>query len=377
MGIKAGMVGVGSFAQSFIPHFKAHPGVDELVFCDLDEEKLAENAEKHGIDRTVVGLDALCDSDVDAVLIFTQNWLHAPQAAQALRAGKHVYSAVPTGISVEEIADLVKAVEETGLVYMLGETSYYYPAVIYCRQRFAEGAFGHVVFSEAQYYHDFDHGLYDVMKSRGGERWKETAGGPPMHYPTHSTSEIISVTGAYMTHVSCQGFVDRHEDGLFREDVNIWQNVFSNETALFSLSDGSSCRVNEYRRVGHPGTVSMSMFGTEGSFEHSESGSMWLTKDRNTCQNVSELIACSSDTGTAPVHPVDRLPDELRELHSGHEGSHAFLVDDFVKACLNHAIPPNNIWDAARYALPGIIAHESAVKNGELLAIPDYGDAPE
>jgi predicted dehydrogenase len=27
--------------------------------------------------------------------LFTQNWLHAPQAVQALNAGKHVYSAVP------------------------------------------------------------------------------------------------------------------------------------------------------------------------------------------------------------------------------------------------------------------------------------------
>ena len=40
----------------------------------------------------------------DAVVIITQNWLHGPQAVHALRAGKHVYSAAPTGITVEEIA---------------------------------------------------------------------------------------------------------------------------------------------------------------------------------------------------------------------------------------------------------------------------------
>ena len=376
MGIKAGFVGVGSFAQPFIPLFKAHPGVDEVVFCDLDEQKLAENAAKHGVKRTFVGLDAICESDVDAVMIFTQNWLHAPQAVQALRAGKQVYSAVPTGITVDEIADLVLAVEETGRIYMLGETSYYYPAVIYCREQFGKGAFGHVVFSEAQYYHDYDHGLYEVMKSRAGERWKEIAGSPPMHYPTHSTSQIISVTGARMTHVSCQGFVDRHEDGLFRKGVNKWDNVFSNETALFRMSDGSSSRISEYRRIGHPGTVSMSMFGTEGSYESSESGSMWLGKDRKACENVTDMLTCAGPEGMAPVHQVDRLPTTMKGIHSGHSGSHAFLVDDFVTACLTGETPVNNVWEAARYALPGILAHESAERGGELLEVPDFGDGP-
>jgi hypothetical protein len=32
------------------------------------------------------------------------------------------------------------------------------------------------------------------------------------------------------------------------------------------------------------------------------------------------------------------------------------------------------VWAAARYNLPGIIAHESALREGELLSIPDLGD---
>ena len=80
-------------------------------------------------------------------------------------------------------ARIAEAVRETGNIYMLGETSYYYPAVIYCRQRFREGAFGDIVYAEAEYYHDWDHGLYAVAKWRGGKNWRETAGVPPMFYP--------------------------------------------------------------------------------------------------------------------------------------------------------------------------------------------------
>jgi hypothetical protein len=79
---------------------------------------------------------------------------------------------------------------------------------------------------------------------------------------------------------------------------------------------------------------------------------------------------------TATVHDVDRLPTEFIGLPNGHSGSHQFLVDDFLTAITNGTTPPNNIWDAARYAIPGVIAHESAVAGGELMEIPDLGDGP-
>jgi predicted dehydrogenase len=393
MGIRLGIVGVGAFAQHFITLYNAHPDVDQVILCDHDAEKLQTNVEKHGITQTSPSLDDLCDTDVDAVALFTQNWLHGPQAAQALRAGKHVYSAVPPGITLEELRAIADAVKETGNIYMLGETSYYYPAVIYCRQRYREGAFGDIVYAEGEYYHDWDHGLYDVAKWRGGENWRETAGVPPMFYPTHSTSQIISVTGAHMTHVSCQGFTDHHEDEIYKS--NQWENPFSNESALFKLSDGSSARINEFRRIGHPGAVRMTMFGTNGSFEQNAAGSVFLTKDRNerevldehltsrraTTQVKGDMDKVTADDGThhsvAPVHPVHRLPNEFKGLPNGHNGSHQFLVDDFVRACNQNKIPPNNIYEAARYLIPGIIAHESAKKEGELLTIPDLGDPPQ
>lgn len=392
MGIRLGIVGLGAFAQHFIPLFKAHPGVDQVILCDLNAEKRRVNAEKHGIAHTSPALADLCGVDIDAIALFTQNWLHGPQAAQALRADKHVYSAVPPGISLDELRAIVRAVRETGRLYMLGETSYYYPGVIYCRQRFRERAFGDIVYAEAEYYHDWDHGLYEVAKWRGGENWREIAGVPPMFYPTHSTSQILSVTGARMTHVSCYGVVDHHEDKIYA--ANQWRNPFSNESALFKLSDGSIARINEFRRIGHPGTARMTMFGTQGSFEHNAAGAVWLTKDRAERESLDAQLTCrrpathvkgdmdkvSADDGThhsvAPVHPVHRLPAAFKGLPNGHSGSHQFLVDDFVRACTTGKTPPNNIYEAARYMAPGIIAHQSALKGGELLEIPDLGDPP-
>ncbi len=223
-----------------------------------------------------------------------------------------------------------------------------------------------------------------------------------MHYPTHSMSLIVSVTGAHATHVSCMGFADKHNDGLFRKGVNLWDNEFSNETALMRMSDGSICRINEFRRVGHPGTVGMSLYGTEGSYEEQWGGTetlptlraaSWLVKDRKLCVNLGEELACSgvpaeqinkemakvtSTDGThcdvSKIHPVERLPKEYIGLPNGHNGSHQFLIDDFIMACVRGKQPPNNVWQAARYLAPGLIAHESAKQGGVLLEVPDFGN---
>lgn len=85
--------------------------------------------------------------------------------------------------------------------------------------------------------------------------------------------------------------------------------------------------------------------------------------------------------GTAPLVSSDillcsHLPKEYTGLPNGHLGSHQFLMDDFVTACVSGKQPPNNAWMAARYLIPGLTAHESAVRGGELLPISDFGDPP-
>lgn len=396
MGIKVGVCGAGAFGRCFIPLFKAHPLVDEVVLAEAFPDRLGEEAARFEIRRTCASLEELCATDVDAVAILTQRHLHGPQAIHALKAGKHVYSAVPTGISVEEIGELVETVKRTGLTYMLGETSTYYPSTLFCRKRFAEGDFGRFVYGEAAYYHDMSHGFYQAFQHSGGEKWKEVAGFPPMYYPTHSVSMIVSVTGARVTHVSCFGFTDDHEDGIFTPEGNLWGNVFSNETALMHTSDGGSCRINEFRRVGWAGgnSVHLSLYGTEGCYEEQANAQVWVTKRPGEMTDLRDLLRCQDipvpqedgalhealkadfHRGVSAVHPVERLPREFAGLGNGHYGSHQFLVDDFVTACVKQTLPPNHVWAAARYSLPGIVAHESAKRGGELLPVPDFGDAP-
>ena len=157
------------------------------------------------------------------------------------------------------------------------------------------------------------------------------------------------------------------------------------ETMLCRMSDGSVSRFNEFRRIGHPGTVRLSLFGTRGSYEQHTGSKVWVTRDPKELQDVTDHLAiqdlpagdAGTYTGVSRVHPVDRLPRSFVGMPNDHLGSHQFLVDDFVRSCITGIQPPNNVWQAARYLLPGLVGHESAMRGGVMMEVPDLGAPPQ
>lgn len=391
--LSIGVVGAGQFSKSFATLWDLHPNVSRLRVTDLHSARAKELAANYADAVVDEGFEAMLASDVDAVAIFTQRWTHAPLVIAALEAGKHVYSAVPMATTITEIEDIIAAVERTGLTYMMGETSYYNPATVYVRERIRSGDLGRVFYSEGDYVHDMDLGFYAAYQYSGGETWRETASYPPMLYPTHALGGVLGALPARAVSVSCIGIEDDRNDGVFDKEVSQFGNSFSNASALFELSDGGAMRTNEMRRVGYPSPIRESrfrFFGTEASFEQLAHQSVWNDKadsydisekfipvrgqvEEAEVKNVDPALREAFTSGTAPVHDRSRLPEEYKGAPNGHEGSHHFLADDFVRAVVGGEQPPVNAWRAAMFTAPGIVAHHSANAGGERLDIPDFG----
>jgi hypothetical protein len=51
-------------------------------------------------------------------------------------------------------------------------------------------------------------------------------------------------------------------------------------------------------------------------------------------------------------------------------------VHEFVDAVAHDRVPTINVWEAVRYMAAGAVAHKSALRHGELMDVPDWGDAP-
>jgi predicted dehydrogenase len=392
-----GIVGAGQFSKSFATLWDLHPNVSSLQVTDLKAERAEQLASNYQTAVTVASYEEMLASDVDAVAIFTQRWTHAPLVLAALEAGKHVYSAVPMATELTDIDEIVSAVKRTGLIYMMGETSYYNPATVFIRQKIREGALGQVFYSEGDYVHDMDLGFYAAYQYSGGENWKATASYPPMLYPTHAIGGVLGAIPTRAVSVSCIGVEDRRGDGVFDREISQFGNSFSNASALFELADGGAMRTNEMRRVGYPSHIRESrfrFFGTEASFEQLAHQSVW--NDKTSSSDISEQfvpIRRTADdaelgdvdpalreaftSGSAPVHDRSRLPEVYADAPNGHEGSHHFLADDFVRAVVTGEQPPVDAWRSAMFTAPGIVAHASALAGGDRLPIPDFGTRPQ
>ncbi|MCD4824326.1 MAG: Gfo/Idh/MocA family oxidoreductase, partial [Phycisphaerae bacterium] len=400
-----GLVGLGQFGSCFADLFKSHPLVDRVALCDREPERMEKYAEmeswqdKFNRKDMYESLDEICKSDLDALVIITQPWLHAPQCIQAMESGKDVYSAVPIiavpdGDEILECCNnLVETVKRTGKHYMLGETTYYRPATMFCRRKAAEGTFGDFVYAEGEYFHDVDAScsLREVnrkrLASKAGQEWNELseeyakAGiiNGPMHYPTHSTSGPVCVMNAHAIKVNAYGHRNKTDDPYMGGDI-------TDETALFKMSNGATVRICEFREVA--GTIADSetfrVLGTAGTYAENT----WKENFRKGTQPAKplEITTLTNEEMRDPlplevaeafkkVHNPDATPDD-DFVPTGHGGSHPYLVHEFVDAVAGNRVPAINIWEAARYMAMGVMAHKSALKDGETLEVPDWGDAP-
>ncbi len=81
-----------------------------VVHCmDVREDLAAELAGTHGARFTTKLEELLADQAVQAVLISTPHYLHAPQTIQAARAGKHVLVEKPIACTLTEADEMIDA----------------------------------------------------------------------------------------------------------------------------------------------------------------------------------------------------------------------------------------------------------------------------
>lgn len=391
--IRIGILGCGDFSMHFVPLFQNHPYVEKVCVADLDREKAKFYGEKFGIDWYTC-IEELLETDINAVAIFTPRHTHGPLVIQALKAGRHVYSAVPMASEVSHCEEIVKLVKETGLTYMMGETCIYYPCSMYCKEQFEAGNMGNFVYAESQYHHDISHFAQHHREDL------PAMGVPPFYYPTHSISMVLNAVGSYVTKVTAMGYEDIEDDPIFKKGVNLWDNTISNAFSLMRLANGGVIRINECRRIGWkaPSSFISAFYGTKGGYQFSNAQHVFAkhTEEGVELSDVSDYVNPVDMTANkddpdfknkvanhtwqwdsfAPIQHPETLPESYKGLPNGHMATHQFLINDFCNAVYNRTLPTVNAWVAARYTVPGIVAYDSILQGGVTLDVPDFGDPP-
>lgn len=364
--VRIGIIG-GRFGLGF--QFHEHPNCIVEAVSDLQPKRREALMKTYGCSKSYDSLELLIkDPKVDAVFIATGAPDHARHVIASLNAGKHVLCAVPAAMTLDECDAILNTVKRTGLTYMMAETSVWRQSMISVKKLYKEGVFGNFMSFAAQYNHP---GLETLYMENGRKSWRY--GFPPMHYPTHCTSFVVGLTRERLTEVACIGWGD---DDQFLKD-NPYNNPFWNESAFFKTSNGLSFPVEVNWKGALRGAERGEWHGDKMSLimSHGQMSSSVLVRAGERVVKDDggfDIAANRVEEFKAPLWwQTDMLPEPLRH-NSGHEGSHTFITHEFIDSLINERQPEVDIYQAIAFTAPGIVAHQSALKGGELLKIPSF-----
>jgi 2-hydroxy-4-carboxymuconate semialdehyde hemiacetal dehydrogenase len=140
--IKVALAGAGAFGTKHLDGIKLIDGVEVVSLVGRELEKTREVASRYGIAHTSTDLaDSLALKEVDAVILCTPTQMHAAQAIQCMKAGKHVQVEIPLADNLKDAQAVVAAQKDTGLVAMCGHTRRFNPSHQYVHKRIDKGEF--------------------------------------------------------------------------------------------------------------------------------------------------------------------------------------------------------------------------------------------
>jgi len=262
-----GIIGPGSQGAMLLGKALRIPGVRAAAVCDIYPPNLKRGLRIAGVARGYTDYRWMLErKDLQAVLIATPLYLHAPMAVDAMQAGKHVFCEKMMAHSIEDARAMAKTAKETGKILQIGHQRRYSSTYNHAYKLIKEGVLGQITHvrcmwnrngswrravPDPQYerlinwrmYREYSHGLMAELASH------------QMHISNWFLDSLpVSVMG--------MGSIDYWKDG---------REVFDNVNVLFEYPDGikvyfQSLTTNQYdgcyeQFMGDEGTLVISTRG--------------------------------------------------------------------------------------------------------------------
>jgi predicted dehydrogenase len=248
---------------------------------------------------------------------------------------------------------------------MMAETVIYSREYLYVKELRDSGRLGRIQFLRAAHHQD--------MVGWPGY-WE---GLPPMHYATHVVSPCLALAEKMADYVSCFG-----SGQIQPELISKYGSPFAVESCHIRMKDSDLSA-----------EVSRSLFNT--TRQYIESFDCLGSKMSFEWQLISKEEPVMHTGGEEAEHVTVKdyahyLPEPIRKfttksvydmeenVHlsflqgSGHGGSHPHLANEFIMSIIEDRDPFPNVYQSANWTSVGILAHESAMRGGEILHLPDY-----
>ncbi|SFJ53427.1 Gfo/Idh/MocA family protein [Thermoflavimicrobium dichotomicum] len=143
--VKFGIVGAGGISEAHLKAIQKEPRVVVGAIADVVKEVAIGQAGKYQIPNVYQDYrEMLENDDLDAVIICVPNFLHAPVAIDALKAGKHVLSEKPMALNSELAKQMIETADQTGKVLMIAQNNRFHAETTMLKKWIAENKLGQI-----------------------------------------------------------------------------------------------------------------------------------------------------------------------------------------------------------------------------------------
>lgn len=354
---RVGIVGL-SRGRGFVDVFAAHPRVEVSALCDLNESLLAELGEAFSLPDSSLHTDyeSFLNTDTDIVIIATPIPEHTAHTIAALEAGKHALCEQTVAYTVAECEQVVETVKRTGKQYMMAENYCYFDYVRKWKDLVASGSIGDIYYAEGEYIHE----IMDLLVDEKSGTWFWRHERPPIWYCAHTLGPVLTLMDDRI--VKACGLTT----GFNRAPTYTDHPGFLDfEIGLFKTAKGKVVKILRSQTAARPHMVWYSLYGTKGHLENGrdplgDNTGLYYSDDSMQTYDSAERMHCTDSDPLAP-------PEARR---GGHGTSEYYLIRDFLDAVEHNVRPPIDAVRSTDLTIPGIVAHESAMKGGAWLDVP-------
>ena len=381
-----GIIGLGPRAETLLASLKFMTDVMEITaICDLNDSRI-ELLRKKILEAGMAApkeyrnyRELIADDAVDAVLIPTSWNSHLQIAEECLAHGKYAGIEVGGAASLEELWQIVRAAEKTGVSCMMLENCCYGRNELMVLNMVRQGLFGELIHCECGYEHDL---AEMAWKTPDKERAIHNRFRNGDLYPTHGLGPISKILrinrgNRFLTITSTASKARGFSGAAAAHGIEAVYNQGDMVTSVIRCANGETIMLRHCISLPRPYSRDCRVQGTRG---------IWLEDVKGIyVENISKtevLIDAAGNPYTTHHwsgvsdfyekydHPIWK---EFSKNQIGEHGGMDYLVlSAFVEAVQKRQPTPIDVYDVAAWMSVTALSEQSVALGGQVLPFPDF-----
>lgn len=388
--ISVGIIGLGARGETLLASMFLMDYVNVTAICDQKQERIdfiLSKFDERSLPRPAVYQDyhqLLQDPAVEAVFVPTSWNSHLKIAIDAMKSGKSVGIEVGGAASIQELWDLVRAAESTGVSCMMLENCCYARNELMVLNMVRQGLFGELIYCECGYEHSLGNEF-----ARDYTKHLER----PLHnihrngdlYPTHGIGPIAKILeinrGNRFLTISSHATKSRGYNLELQRynQQNVHFNCGDVVTSVIHCANGENITLTHAVSLPRPYSRDCRVQGTKGIWLENANGI--YIEGISPCESIPDLI------GTPCLHHRWDTVESFYENYDhpiwkqygnaalgGHGGIDILTIRAFLDSVVRHIPAPIDVYDCASWMAITCLSEQSIALGGMPVSFPDFTD---